>query len=625
MQNYGAIAEVWFDGACGEGPSGKRQVYDWPGFVAVVRSHQPGAVIFSDAGPDVRWVGNEAGHAGETNWGMLRRDEFYPGIPQRERELNEGHADGTVWLPAECDVSIRPSWYYHASEDDRVKSLRELIDIYFASVGRNASLLLNLPVDRRGLVHENDAARLLELRRFLDAMLARDYLNTASAHASSSRAGLGAERVCDQDERSYWASDGELRAPVEIELTPAHACVADVVELREPIRLGQRVAAFQVDGLTPDGWQQLAAGTTVGRRRWLRFPRTELAALRVTISRTRANACAALSTIALYATPDGAAAADAIELRAGSATVQGKIQLAPGHDALGGWTDGNDRASWQVEAARGAYEVELTYACAPDQGGAQFEVRCGDSAAGGKIHSTGDGGRFLTVPVGLLELPGGTTRISVRATSGPNAAGMNLRAVTLRPGYRPLFDGNSLAGWHLVAQEGPGYLVDARGVLVCPEDGGGNLFTEQEYQDFSFRFEFRLFDGSNNGIGIRAPYQGDAAYVGMEIQVLDNESEQYRDRLQPWQYHGSIYGVVPAPRGFLRPTGDWNCEEIIARGRRITVILNGTRLIDSNLDDVTDPEVLAKHPGLQRTGGHIGFLGHRSRVEFRNIRVRPLP
>jgi hypothetical protein len=164
--------------------------------------------------------------------------------------------------------------------------------------------------------------------------------------------------------------------------------------------------------------------------------------------------------------------------------------------------------------------------------------------------------------------------------------------------------------------------VVENGRLVCPENGGGNLFTEREYGDFSFRFEFRLVDGSNNGVGIRAPLEGDAAYVGMEIQILDDGSPQYAGKLQPWQYHGSIYGVVPSSGVALRPTGEWNVEEITARGRRIRVELNGIVIVDANLDDVHDPEVLARHPGLARASGHIGFLGHQSRLEFRNIRVR---
>ncbi len=190
--------------------------------------------------------------------------------------------------------------------------------------------------------------------------------------------------------------------------------------------------------------------------------------------------------------------------------------------------------------------------------------------------------------------------------------------------FTPLFNGKSLDGWLLVNKQGPGYLVED-GVLVCPADGGGNLFTEREYANFVLRFEFRLEPGGNNGVGIRSPLEGDPAYVAMEIQILDDDAEQYAGKLQPWQYHGSIYGVVPAKRGFTKPAGEWNCEEILCDGRHVRVTLNGEVIVDANLDEVKDPEVLEKHPGLARTSGHIGFLGHGTRVEFRNIRLKELP
>jgi len=192
------------------------------------------------------------------------------------------------------------------------------------------------------------------------------------------------------------------------------------------------------------------------------------------------------------------------------------------------------------------------------------------------------------------------------------------------PGFVPLFDGKSLNGWKLVGGKGPGYVVES-GRIVCPADGGGNLYTEKEYANFVLRFAFRLTEGANNGIGIRAPYSGDAAYQGMEIQVLDDGAAVYHGHLKPAQYHGSIYDVFAAKQGFKKPVGEWNEEEITANGRHITVVLNGTAIVDANLDSVTDPEVLKRHPGLQRTAGHIGFLGHGSRVEFRNLRLKTLP
>ncbi|MCZ2074873.1 MAG: DUF1080 domain-containing protein [Bryobacteraceae bacterium] len=196
-------------------------------------------------------------------------------------------------------------------------------------------------------------------------------------------------------------------------------------------------------------------------------------------------------------------------------------------------------------------------------------------------------------------------------------------AFSAEPGFVSLFNGKNLNGWQLVNGKGPGYIVK-NGLLVCPADGGGNLFTDKEFCNFVFRFEFRFEPGGNNGVGIRAPLSGDIAYQGMEIQILDHDHERYKGRLKPTQYHGSVYDVFPAKTGYLKPAGEWNSEEIVADGRRIKVTLNGAVILDVNLDDMKDPAVLAKHPGLKRTGGHIGFLGHGTLVEFRNIRVKPM-
>lgn len=197
----------------------------------------------------------------------------------------------------------------------------------------------------------------------------------------------------------------------------------------------------------------------------------------------------------------------------------------------------------------------------------------------------------------------------------------------VEPGFKPLFDGKTLDGWTLVKGHGPGYVVKD-GVIVCPADGGGNLFTEAEYANFVIRFDFKLSPGGNNGLGIRAPLTGDSAYQGMELQILDHDDKMYqkdgKSWLKPAQYHGSIYGVVAAKTGFLKPVGEWNSEEVIADGPHITIKLNGTTIVDANLDDVKDPSVLKEHPGVARKTGHIGLLGHGSLVEFRNLRIKPL-
>lgn len=214
-------------------------------------------------------------------------------------------------------------------------------------------------------------------------------------------------------------------------------------------------------------------------------------------------------------------------------------------------------------------------------------------------------------------------KLSRRALFGAAASAVLLRAQQAEPGFTPIFDGRTLNGWKLVGGHGPGYVVE-NGTIVCPADGGGNLFTEREYANFVLRLDWRLWEGGNNGIGIRAPLEGDAAYLGMEIQVLDDESPKYKGRLKPTQYTGSIYDVFPARSGFVKRDGAWNTYEITADGPRVKVVLNGETVMDANLESVTDEAMLKKHPGLRRPSGHIGLLGHGTRVEFRNIRIREL-
>ncbi|MFN3484393.1 MAG: DUF1080 domain-containing protein, partial [Planctomycetota bacterium] len=211
---------------------------------------------------------------------------------------------------------------------------------------------------------------------------------------------------------------------------------------------------------------------------------------------------------------------------------------------------------------------------------------------------------------------------------GAAAAGGAAPGQDSEEGFVSLFNGRDLTGWvygrrgNGENKTGRGYQVE-NGILFCTEKDGGNLFTEKEYGDFIFRFEFRLTPNANNGVGIRAPLEGDAAYVGLEIQILDDSGSKYQN-LRPTQYHGSIYDVVAARRGHLKPVGEWNEEEITARGRRITVKLNGIVIVNADLDEIRDEQVLRKHPGLKNAKGHIGFLGHGTRVEFRNIRVKEL-
>ena len=204
-----------------------------------------------------------------------------------------------------------------------------------------------------------------------------------------------------------------------------------------------------------------------------------------------------------------------------------------------------------------------------------------------------------------------------------NAVTNGLSKREKKQGYTLLFDGKTMEHWTGNIES---YVPENGTITIHPEKGGGgNIYTKEEYSDFDFRFEFKLTPGANNGVGIRAPLEGDAAYVGMELQILDNTADMYND-LHPYQYHGSIYGVVPAKRGYLKPVGEWNYEEVIAKGPKIKVILNGTVITDADITAARENGTMdgKAHPGLKRDKGHIGFLGHGSVVEFRNIRVKDL-
>ena len=314
LTGYGPIKEVWFDGACGEGPNGKRQVYDWPRYIATVREHQPDAVIFSDAGPDVRWCGNERAIGGETNWATLRRDEITVGT-SKTAELNRGHADGTHWVPAECNTSIRPGWFWKAGLDDGVKSLDLLMETYRASVGRGGNFLLNIPPDDRGLITDTDVARLAALGEVLDATYGRCALQAlaadggVTARASNVRGGearFGADHVLDPGRDTFWAVDdghdveGPARAWAEWDF--ASPVTFDEVWLGEPIQRGQRVERFRVLCRGPKGrWKPIGEGTTIGPARGLTVGEQTATGLRVEI--LGSQAAPALSRVSLYLSP----------------------------------------------------------------------------------------------------------------------------------------------------------------------------------------------------------------------------------------------------------------------------------------------------------------------------------
>jgi len=300
LTTYGGeeIFEVWFDGACGEGPSGRRQVYDWEGYIAIIRELAPNAVIFSDAGPDIRWVGNEHGEAGPTCWSKINRKDFSPGHADT-KILNAGLVDGADWLPPEIDVSIRPGWFYHSCEDSQVHSLEHLLDIWYHSVGRGGCLNLNLPPDRRGLIHENDAARLRELKLVLDRTFQVDFAAGRPVMASNER--FAASRLTDGDSATYWATDdGVTTAEAVVELGARHKL--NVVALKEHTELGERVAAFEVEWRDAQGkWLPLVSGTTVSFSKILRTPTVETDALKLKI--TAALACPCVESFAAHYQP----------------------------------------------------------------------------------------------------------------------------------------------------------------------------------------------------------------------------------------------------------------------------------------------------------------------------------
>ncbi len=189
--------------------------------------------------------------------------------------------------------------------------------------------------------------------------------------------------------------------------------------------------------------------------------------------------------------------------------------------------------------------------------------------------------------------------------------------------FKVLFDGTNMFEWQGNTTD---YVIENGEMVVYPNRGGkGNLYTKDEYSDFEFRFEFLLTPGANNGLGIRAPLQGDAAYVGTELQILDNEADIYKS-LQPYQYHGSAYGIIPAKRGFLKPVGEWNYQEVVVKGSKVKVTLNGTVIMEGDLAEASKNGTAdhREHPGLSRTSGYIGFLGHGDTLRFRNIRIKDL-
>ncbi|WP_341837696.1 alpha-L-fucosidase [Chitinophaga pollutisoli] len=301
---YGDVFEQWFDGANGEGPNGKKQVYDWDLFEGTVKKYHPNVIFFSDAGPGCRWIGNEEGYAGTTNWSTLNRADFKPGMGGITQILNKGQEDGTHWVPGEADVSIRPGWFYSASTDNKVKTLPHLLDIYYGSVGRNANLLLNIPVDRRGRIHATDSTRLMELRRALDEDFKLNLARKARIATTNTRQNnpmTSAVYLTDGNYNTYWATE-EGKTTGDITLSYASPVTFNRISVQEFIPLGQRVRSFTVSVLEGKEWKEIARETTVGYKRILRLPMITAKSIRVSI--LDAKASPVISEVALYQAPE---------------------------------------------------------------------------------------------------------------------------------------------------------------------------------------------------------------------------------------------------------------------------------------------------------------------------------
>ena len=310
LTNYGPVFEVWFDGANGgDGWYGgakdirtidRKNYYNYPRIYEMLDSIQPQAIIFSDGGPGCRWVGNEKGFAGATNWSFLRKGEVHPGY-DKSYELQYGHPDGNQWVPAECDVSIRPGWFYHPEEDDRVKSPDQLVDLYYRSVGHNATLLLNFPVDRRGLIHPVDSANAVRFHEMIQQQLKTNLVAGMTPKVSNERGGdFVASALTDDNFDTYWATeDGVTTADIEFSFdTPTRM---NRMMLQEYIPLGQRVKAFVVEYLDKDTWLPVKLNeetTTIGYKRLLRFETVETKGIRIRITDARGPLC--LSNVGVY-------------------------------------------------------------------------------------------------------------------------------------------------------------------------------------------------------------------------------------------------------------------------------------------------------------------------------------
>ncbi len=314
LTNYGKVDEVWFDGACGEGPNGKKQVYNWEAYYKCIRKLAPHALI-AISGPDVRWVGTESGYGRESEWSVLplgAADQqkigeasqssvnIAPTLDYQKEDLGSRSkikdAKGLIWYPAETDVSIRPGWFYHTKEDNEVKTPEKLLDIYFSSVGYNSVLLLNIPPDRRGLLQENDVKAIKGLKELLDKMYAVNY----ASNAKLSSDGINPKTITDHQMTTFWTTKEEKEAGT-INITLPQIQKVDVLCLQENICIGQRIEKFHLEYKEGELWKIAGKGTTVGYKRLVRFAPVTAKEFRLVIEESRLNPT--ISELGLYKLP----------------------------------------------------------------------------------------------------------------------------------------------------------------------------------------------------------------------------------------------------------------------------------------------------------------------------------
>ena len=301
LTNYGEVFELWLDGAYGGNPDSTFR-YDWKLFHETAYSKRPELIIFSDIGPDCRWVGNERGKAPSTNWSRLDTDGFAPGgfAPSHDT-LGQGNVHGKYWIPAECDVSLRPGWFYSPSTDDKQKSVEHLMDIYYSSVGHNSTLLLNVPPDRRGKIPAADSLRLMEFAAARAEAFGADYTEGGQIVAEHTRGGgkFGAENMVDGHYDTYWATDDEVTQSsftVSFEKeTPISGAM-----IQEYIPLGQRIKEFSIEYIGAEGesWREIYRGTTIGYKRLVRFDQVN--ALKVKFNILDSFACPLINNVEIY-------------------------------------------------------------------------------------------------------------------------------------------------------------------------------------------------------------------------------------------------------------------------------------------------------------------------------------